>query len=111
MTISIGVGDKIKMDGEKQRYTVQGVRGRFVLATKPFNAQRTYLYTLIDTGERIRGPLNSIFGIFEDVSSPDGATRLFDWIEAEGGWETWHVSHRRRKDLSDAELAQILVTP
>jgi hypothetical protein len=108
MGIKVKVGDKIKMDGEKQRYTVQGVRGRFILATKPFNAQRTYLYTLIDTGERVRGPLNSVFGIFNDVDSPEGATQLFDWIEAEGGWDVWHVSHRRDKPLSEAELAQLV---
>lgn len=60
----IEVGQKIWMDGEKRPYTVQGVRGRFVLATKPFNPQRTYFYTLIDTEKRIRGALNSVFGLF-----------------------------------------------
>lgn len=108
MNILVGVGDKIRMDGERQRYTVQGVRGRFVLATKPFNAMETYLYTLIDTQEKVRGPLNSVFGIFEDVNSPEGATRLFDWIEEEGGWETWGVSRRHYKALSDDEIAQLV---
>jgi hypothetical protein len=110
MGIVVKVGDKIKMDGEKQRYTVQGVRDRFVLATRPFKAKRTYLYTLIDTRDYVRGPLNSIFDIFNDVDSPEGATQLFDCIEAEGGWEVWHVSHRHCKALSAAEIVQ-LVSP
>ena len=103
----IEVGSKIKMDGEKQRYTVQGIRNRFVLATKPFNAERTYLYTLIDTEEKVRGPLNAIFGLPCDVNCPEGATELFDWIEANGGFAEWHVSHRRDKALTEAEIAQI----
>lgn len=105
--VIIKVGDKIKMDGEKQRYTVQGVRGRFVLATKPFNAQKTYLYTLIDTKEKIRGSLNAVLGLFCDVDTPDGANELFEQIESDGGWDVWHVSHRNNKALTQSEIAQI----
>jgi hypothetical protein len=108
MNIRVKVGDKIQMTAEKQRYTVQGVRGHFIIATKSFNAKRTYLYTLIDTKEKIRGPLNSIFGLPCHVNSPEGASELFDWIESDDGWETWHVSHRNRVDLTASEIDQIM---
>ncbi len=108
MNVLVKVGDKIRMDGERQRYTVQGVRNGFILATKPLNVMKTYLYTLIDIQEGVRGPLNSVFGIFEEVNSPEGATRFFDWIEEEGGWGTWGVSRRRYKALSDGEIAQLV---
>lgn len=103
----LAVGEKIKMCGERQRYTVQGTRGRFIVATKPFNAKKTYLYTLIDTEKRKRGPLNAIFGLPCDVDSPAGAKELFDWIEGEGGFDVWHVSARHNKALTEAEIAAI----
>lgn len=101
------IGDKIKMCSERQRYTVQGFNDRFVIATKPFNARRTYLYTMIDREKRIRGPLNTIFGLPCDVDSPEGAADLLDWIEDDGGPDVWHVSYRRKMPLTDAEFAQV----
>lgn len=53
--MQISVGDKIKFKSEKQRYTVQACDDRFVIATKPFNARKTFLYTIIDLKEKIRG--------------------------------------------------------
>ncbi len=103
----MNIGAKLKMDGERQRYTVQGIRGRFIVATKPFNARKTYLYTLIDTEKKTRGPLNAIFGLPCDCNSPEGAKELFDWIEANGGWDVWHVSRRRDKALTHNEIEQI----
>ena len=57
------VGAKIKFKAEKQRYTVQASNERFAVCTKPFNAQRTVLYTIIDFEQQIRGTENLIFGM------------------------------------------------
>ncbi len=42
------VGTKVKFPNEKQRYTVQASNVRFAVCTKPFNAQKTVLYSIID---------------------------------------------------------------
>lgn len=57
------INDKIKFRDEKQRYTVQACNARFCVCTKPFNARRTVLYTVIDFKLNIRGTENLIFGM------------------------------------------------
>lgn len=57
------IGTKIKFRGEKQRYTVRASNAAYTIATKPFNAQKTVLYTIIDFHEKIRGPENLIFSL------------------------------------------------
>lgn len=54
----VSVGDKLKFKSEKQRYTVRACDNKFVIATKPFNARKTYLYTIIDIDARERGSDN-----------------------------------------------------
>lgn len=58
--VSMRVGDKVRFDSEKQRYTVRAVSadGRWVICTKPFNLQHTVLYTVIDFDSGVRGPDN-----------------------------------------------------
>ncbi len=48
------IGDKIKFKTEKQRYTVRARDERFIIATKPFNLRKTYLYTLVDLKKKKR---------------------------------------------------------
>lgn len=60
---SARVGDRIRFAEEKQAYTVQARDARFLVCSKPFNARRTVLYTIIDTVEDVRGPENLIFGM------------------------------------------------
>jgi len=55
------VGDKIKFAEEKQRYTIKACSDRFLICTKPFNALKTYLYTIVDFERSVRGADNSIF--------------------------------------------------
>lgn len=59
------VGDKIKFKSEKQRYTVVGADDRYLICVKPFNARKTYLYTIVDLVEKIRGPDYWIFGRYD----------------------------------------------
>jgi hypothetical protein len=97
------VGSKIKMDSERLRYTVQAANNRFAIMTKPFNAKRTYLYTITDLKRGVRGPCNLIFGLPCHVNSPEGATEAMAMIES-GEME---VTYRNCLDLTPAELQQI----
>ena len=101
----LSVGSKIKMDGERERYTVQAANDRFAIMTKPFNARRTYHYTITDLEREVRGPCNLIFGLPCDVNSPAGASEALAMIER-GEME---VTHRHDKDLTAEELKQISI--
>lgn len=57
------VGAKIWFDNEKQGYTVRASNVAFCVLTKPFNAQKTVLYTIIDWERGERGPENLVFGM------------------------------------------------
>ena len=52
------VGDKIKFKKEKQRYTISACDDRFIIAWKPFNPRRTFMYTIIDLKENERSSDN-----------------------------------------------------
>ncbi len=62
LNLPLKVGDKVKFDSEKQRYTVQACNERFAVCTKPFNVKKTVLYTVVDFEKRIRGTENLVFG-------------------------------------------------
>lgn len=94
---------KVKIEGERQRYSVMARNDRFVIMTKPFNAQRTYLYTIADLERGVRGPCNLIFGLPCHVNTPEGAAEALSKIEA-GEME---VSYRRCVDLTAAEAAAL----
>ena len=55
------VGDRVKFKSEKFRYTVQACNKRFVVCTKPFNLEKTVLYTIIDFARNIRGEEGLVF--------------------------------------------------
>lgn len=97
------VGDKIKMDSERQRYTVQAFDERFVIMTKPLNVQKTYLYTIADLKEQRRGPIGLVFGLPGHVDTPVGARVVLDMMRA----ESWGVSHRKSVPLEPNEAAQL----
>ena len=73
-------GEKIKFVHEKQRYTVRCASRRYAICTKPFNAQKTVLYTIIDQWNEIRGPENLIFGwgAETDVQCLEMLVRILD---------------------------------
>lgn len=94
---------KIRLGGERQRYTIMAHDDRFFIMTKPFNAQKTYLYTIADLKRGVRGPCNLIFGLPCDVNSPEGAAEALAKIRA-GEME---VTYRRDVDLSPSEIAAL----
>ena len=58
---SLKVGDKVKFEDFKQKFTVRARSANFIILTKPFNLKRTVLYTIIDIYQLIRGKDNMIF--------------------------------------------------
>ena len=94
---------KIKFDAERQRYTVQAHNNRFVIMTKPFNAQRTYLYTIADLERGYRGACNLIFGLPCDVDSPERASEALKMMER----GDMAVSSRNCVEMSERELAEL----
>ena len=87
---SLKVGDKIKFQSEKQRYTIQAKNDRYLICTKPFNARKTYLYTIIDLERLVRGALNLIFGTIYNLDNLVQAQKCIEDLE-KGEYE---VSHR-----------------
>ena len=57
------IGAKIKFFSEKQRYTVRASNAAYTILTKPFNARKTVIYTIISFHEKVRGPEDLIFGM------------------------------------------------
>ena len=96
---NLKVGDKIKFESEKQRYTIQAKSNRYIICTKPCNVQKTYLYVIIDLERLVRGSVSLIFGLTDDVNSPEKAQECIKDLE-NGEYE---VSHRNCKKL-DVEV-------
>lgn len=78
---NIKVGDKIKFLGEQQRYTVQARNDRYIIAAKPMNALKTYLYTIIDLVKNIRSSCDLILGTPFDLSTNKGAREALTWLK------------------------------
>lgn len=102
---ALKVGNKIKMCDERKCYTIQAFDERFIIATKPYF--KTYLYTLIDRKEHVRGTLNALFGLSFDVDNPIGANNQLQQMRDLGGYDEWHVSRRNYLPLTHAEIMQI----
>lgn len=70
------VGDKIKFKSEKQRYTVSACDERFIIAWKPFNARKTFIYTIVDLRDNQRSSDNYYCAF--DYSNKDEAKEALD---------------------------------
>lgn len=60
---ALHVGDLVKFTSERQRYRVKAANERFAVCTKPMNALRTTIYSIIDFERNVRGRENLIFGM------------------------------------------------
>lgn len=87
---NLKIGDKIKFQSEKQRYVVRAKSDRFIICTKPFNAKKTYLYTVIDLERLVRGALSLIFGTIYKLDQPEEALKCLKDLEE----DKYEVSHR-----------------
>lgn len=99
-------GIKVKLEAERQRYTVRARNERFVIMTKPFNAQRTYLYTIADLERGVRGACDLIFGMPCDVNTPEGASEALAMMER----DEMGVSRRNCVPLLPSEIAALSET-
>ncbi len=96
--MGVGVGTRITFAEEKQCYTVQACNDRFAVCIKPFNARKTFLYTIIDFREGVRGTENQIFCAgFETRTECEEALERLANSESE-------VSHRNRVPLKIERL-------
>lgn len=87
------VGDKIYFAGERKPYTVRACDSRYLICTKPFNLQRTVLYTIVDLHEKVRGTENLVFSMgFETDEDCQEALRRLQSRETE-------ISFRNRIEL------------
>jgi hypothetical protein len=95
------IGDKIKIPNQRNRFTIRAFDKRFIIMTKPFNARKTYLYSIIDLQELLRGPDNLIFGNYNCYEKEaDKCLKQLQNGEIE-------ISHRRCKVLEPEVLEQI----
>jgi len=101
---SLSEARKIKFESERQRYTIMASNKRFAIMVKPFNARKTYLYTISDLSRNERGPCNLIFGLPCDVDTPEGAQEVLAMLVS-GDME---VSHRHCVPVLPSERAAIL---
>lgn len=95
-------GQRIKFAEEKQSYKIVAANERFLICTKPFNAQKTFLYTIVDLEDRRRGPDDKVFGPAYDYNDPAEANKaLADLSSDQTDWEnSLGISHRRDCDLN-----------
>jgi hypothetical protein len=89
------VGARVAFAEEKMAYTIQARSERYLICTKPFNARRTVLYTIVDLVGKIRGPDNLLFSNGYETRE-DCEKRLAELIDPETCVE---ISHRRRIPL------------
>jgi hypothetical protein len=88
MNSRMKLGDKIKFHEEKGAYTIKAIGRRYAVCTKPYNPQRTVLYTVVDIDKDIRGTEDLVFGLGAETT--EHCEQMLQRLE---GGET-EVSHR-----------------
>lgn len=103
------VGSKIWFAEEKRPYTVRARSERYLVCTKPFAAQKTTIYTIVDMQENVRGTENLIFSSgFETQQQCEEAIDRLEGRTPVGPWnEATEVSHRNRVPLNVARIEQL----
>lgn len=57
----VEVGDKVYIPDQKRPFTVKARDDRYIICTKPFPAQHTVIYFIIDLVDKWRAPDNMVF--------------------------------------------------
>lgn len=124
--IALSVGDQVRLDGARRRWTVQAVSPNFVALVQqaPFESKGTLQYTVIDWRNGIRGACNLIGQGYGDGSySREECERMLAEFEfdpetdparleaqrrGETSWVPSHasleISHRNRVPLGSIEV-------
>lgn len=94
------VGDKVKFTEERLSYTVRARGDRYLVCTKPFNARKTVLYTVVDLSEWVRGTENLILGA--GAETDEQCAEMLRRLEGRDGelGLTTEVSHRNRISIN-----------
>ena len=94
----IRVGDKIKFSSEKQRYTVRAISDKFAICTKPFNARKAYIYSVIDWKNQLRGRDNYYcYGYETDKECQEAIKK----------WDNGEIEHSSRFLPIDLDIERI----
>lgn len=97
--MKVKVGDKIKFRIEKQRYAVRAVSDKFIICTKPFNAKRTYIYTVIDLKNKLRGADNYwCYGYKTDEECQEAIKK----------WDKGEITHSSRNRPIELDIEEII---
>ena len=91
-------GTKIWFEEDKKPYKVVVSSNRFLICTKPFNLQKTVLYTIVDLEEKIRGADNLVFSMGYE-SREDCLDNLVRLLDGQMG-----ISHRNRVPLNITKI-------
>lgn len=92
------VGWRVRFNEEKQAYTIQARGNRYLVCSKPFNAQRTTLYTVVDLQNGVRGTENLIFQA--GAETREECEEMLTRLEGRDSYIQTEVSHRNRVPLS-----------
>lgn len=57
----VEVGDKVYIPSHKRPFRAKARDDRYIICTKPFNAQHTVIYFIVDLIDKWRAPDNLIF--------------------------------------------------
>lgn len=96
------IGTKVFFTGEKQPFWIKANDGkRFVIATKPFNVQRTVIYTILDFQQGLRNRNNLIFNMYDYKIQEDIDKCMADLQSGEA-----EISHRRPVEIDILKIEQ-----
>ena len=92
---------RIKFKEEKQSYKIMARDSRYLVCVKPFNAKKTYLYTIVDLDQKIRGADN--YHCRFEYDTKEGALEALLELQrnndkAEYEYD-FYISHRNRIEL------------
>lgn len=98
------VGDKVKFWGEKRAYKIQACDKDFIIATKPYNPKRTFIYTIIDLKHLVRGADN--YGCLYDYDKEKEANKALKQLSKQNKNLDCdlHISFRNFVKLTDIEI-------
>ena len=77
------IGDKVYIPEHKRPFRVKARDDRYIICTKPFNAQHTVIYFIVDLVDKWRAPDNMVFC---------------------SGYETDEQCQERLKELQDGKI-------
>lgn len=96
------IGRKIWFLDEVKPYIIKAYSNRYIICTKPYNPQRTVLYTIIDWVRNIRGPHNLVFNSYNFKNKKDILLCMKNLID-----EKIEVSYLRCRSLDIKKIDKI----